>query len=201
MPGLDTEKPDICFQFRQAAKAACQPKTETNLDSHASHNLSACGSTNKVDSQWSDQNGNTKSSTQVAPLVRPPVVRPKACGLKPKRKRPYRLMGRYSKEERDTVIAKADDACMSVNEFIRISTLDDEHIPPLNPELRQRFIAVQRELCKQGADLNRIATYMETNALSPNEVNSMLGMIGWSLVAAHRSIKEAIAFGLEMPED
>ena len=110
-------------------------------------------------------------------------------------------MGRYSKEERDTVIAKADDACMSVNEFIRISTLDDEHIPPLNPELRQRFIAVQRELCKQGADLNRIAAYMETNALSPNEVNSMLGMIGWSLVAAHRSVKEAIAFGLEMPED
>lgn len=110
-------------------------------------------------------------------------------------------MGRYSKEERDKVITKADDACMSVNEFIRISTLDDDHIPPMNPELRQRFIAVQRELCKQGSDLNRIADYMEINALSPNEVNSMLGMVGWSLVAAHRSVREAIAYGLKIPED
>ena len=201
MSGHGTEKPDIRLQFRQAAKAACQPKTETKPISPASPNLSASGSTKKVDSQWSDQKGNTKSSAQVAPLVRPPVVRPGACGLKPKRKRPYRLMGRYSKEERDTVIAKADDACMSVNEFIRLSTLDDEHMPPLKPELRQRFIAVHRELCKQGDDLNRIATYMETNALSPNEVNSMLGMIGWSLVAAQRSVREAMTYGLEMPND
>lgn len=201
MSGHDTDKPDIRLQFRQAAKAVCQPKAVTSTASHAPPNLSASGSTSRVDSQWSDQKGNTKSSTQVAPLVRPPVVRPKACGLKPGRKRPFRLMGRYSKEERDTVIAKADDACMSINEFIRTSTLDDEHIPSLNPELRQRFIAVQRELCKQGADLNRIATYMETNALSPNEVNSMLGMIGWSLVAAHQSVRESIAYGLEMSEE
>ncbi len=201
MSGNDTEVSDIRLQFRQAAKAVCLPKTETNTVPHAPSSLSASGSTTKVDSQWSDQKVNTKSSTQVAPLVRPPVVRPKACGLKPGRKRPFRLMGRYSKEERDTVIAKADDACMSINEFIRTSTLDDEHIPSLNPELRQRFIAVQRELCKQGSDLNRIATYLETNALSPNEVNSMLGMVGWSLVAAHQSVREAIAYGLKMPED
>ena len=187
MSDKDDSKPNIRSQFRQAAKTVC-----TSRKTEASDNGNTTGNT-KV--------GNTKSSTQVAPLVRPPVVRPRACGLKPKRKRPYRLMGRYSKEERDKVITKADDACMSVNEFIRISTLDDDHIPPMNPELRQRFIAVQRELCKQGSDLNRIADYMEINALSPNEVNSMLGMVGWSLVAAHRSVREAIAYGLKIPED
>src|SRR5580704_15212284 len=79
-----------------------------------------------------DDKGNTTRSTvadkpksyaQVETLVRPQVVSQKSGGLKPGRKRPYRLMGRFSKEERKTIIIKAQTACMSVNEFIRTSTL------------------------------------------------------------------------------
>jgi hypothetical protein len=186
----------IRSQFRQAVKDTCQPKAVTKVDAHAPNDLSASGNT-----AGNTKNGNTKSSTQVAPTVRPRVVRPEACGLKPGRKRPYRLMGRYSKEERDSVITRASNACMSVNEFIRLSTLEIDHIPPLNPELKKRFIAVYKELCRQGQDLDRIAEQMESNALSPNEKNSMLGMIGWSLVAAHRAVREAMTYGLEMPND
>jgi hypothetical protein len=142
-----------------------------------------------------------KSSTQVALTVRPRVVRPEACGLKPGRKRPYRLMGRYSKEERDSVVTRAAESCLSVNEFMRLSTLEANHIPPMNPELRKRFMSVHKELCRQGNDLNRIAAQMETNALSSNEHNTMLGMIGWSLVAAHKAVGEAMTYGLEMPDD
>ena len=80
-----------------------------------------------------------KSSAQVATLVRPQVVSPISGGLGPKRKRPHRLMGRFSKEEKETVETKAESACLSVNEFIRISTLGDHYASSLNPELRQRF--------------------------------------------------------------
>ncbi len=186
MAGTDDSKLDIRSQFSLAAKTVCAPrKTEVSANGNTSGNTT---------------NGNTKSSTQVETLVRPPVVSPVSCGLKPGRKRPFRLMGRYSKEERDSVIARADEACLSVNEFIRVSTLDTSHIPPLNPELRKRFVQVYRELCKQGKDLERIAEQMETNIMSPNEQNTMLGMIGWAHMDTLRSVREALTWGLEMPE-
>ncbi len=197
MDNHDTKKPDIRLQFSQAAIAVCKPSADdANMGSHARQDLSANGNTT-----GHTRNGNTKSSTQVASTVRPRVVRPKACGLKPGRKRPYRLMGRYSKEERDSVITRASESCLSVNEFIRLSTLEADHIPSLNPELKKRFIAVYKELCRQGQDLDRIAEQMETNALSPNEKNTMLGMIGWSLVAAHQAIREAMAYGREYGDE
>lgn len=142
----------------------------------------------------------TKSYAQVATLVRPRVVRPKSCGLKPGRKRPYRLMGRFSREERDRVVSKAAAAELSVNEFIRQSALETDYAAALNPALRQLFRNVHRELCRQGDDLSRIAEQMETNLLSPNERNTLLGMIGWSLMATHRAVTEALVQGLEMPD-
>ena len=152
---------------------------------------------NLLNSQLSDS-GNTKSYAQVATLVSPPVVRPKSGGLKPKRERPYRLMGRFSKEERNTVVGKAQAAGLSVNEFIRQSALQTDYAAALNPALRQLFLTVNRELCKQGKDLGRIADHLDTNYASPNEANSMLGMIGWTLMNAHRTLGEALTQGLEM---
>lgn len=144
--------------------------------------------------------GRTKSYAQVATLVRPRVVRPKSCGLKPNRKRPYRLMGRFSKEERNAVISKATAARLSVNEFIRLSTLETDYAASLNPALRQLFVAVHRELCRQGQDLGRIADHLGANFLSPNETNSMLGMIGWDLMAAIRAVTNALAEGRSPPD-
>ncbi len=183
MSDTDDSKPDIRSQSHQAAKTVCTLRKAEVSDNSMSNR------------------GSTKSYAQVATLVRPPVVRPKSGGLKPKRKRPYRLMGRYSKEERDSIIVRARECCLSVNEFIRASTLDTRHIPPMNPELRKRFMALNKELCRHGADLSRIADQLETSAYSPNEANTMLGMIGWSLIEAHRKVREALVWGMEIPDE
>lgn len=137
-----------------------------------------------------------KSSAQVETLVSPRVVSPKSGGLKPGRQRPYRLMGRFSEEERDTVLSKAEEACLSVNEFIRISTLGANYASSLDPELRQRFIAVHKELCRHGVELNRIANQLTSGLASPEEGASLLAMITRSLLAAHTSVRTDLASGL-----
>jgi hypothetical protein len=151
-----------------------------------------------------DDKGNTTRSTvsdkpksyaQVETLVRPPVVRPKSGGLKPGRIRSCRLMARYSKEERKQVIDRAEAMGMSVNEYIRTATLGQNYASPLNPELRQRFIALQKELCRHGIQLGRIADLMGTNPLSPQEADSLLGTIVQSLFSMQSDVRSIVKIG------
>ena len=142
---------------------------------------------------------NSKSSAQVATLVRPQVVSPKSGGLKPGRKRPYRLMGRFSKEERDRVKSKAMAARVSVNEFIRLSAMGADYASSLNPELRQLFLAVHRELCRQGNNLNQVAKHLNAGTATCEQGDSMLAMISRSLITAHMAVGRALAEGREMP--
>jgi hypothetical protein len=147
------------------------------------------------DTTRSTLSDNSKSYAQVETLVRPQVVSPKSGGLKPGRKRPYRLMGRFSKEERITVVGKAEAMCMSVNEYIRTTSLGANDGLALYPELRQRFLVVHKELCRQGKQLGRIADYLDANPLSPDEVNSLLGMIARSLMVAHMKVRKDLIAG------
>jgi hypothetical protein len=134
-----------------------------------------------------------KSSAQVETLGRPQVVSPISGGLKPKRKRPYRLMGRFSKEEKERVEDRAYAALVSVNEFIRLSTLGANYASSLDPELRQRFIAVHKELCRQGDKLSQIEKLLNFDPTSPEQANSTLAIMGRSLLAAHWAVREALA--------
>ena len=141
------------------------------------------------------------SYAQVETLGRPQVVSPISGGLKPKRKRPYRLMGRFSKEEKEQVEDKANTALVSVNEFIRMSTLGANYASTLDPELRQRFIAVQKELCRQGDKLSQIEKLLNFDPASPEQANSMLAIMGRSLLAAHWAVREALAEASTEPYD
>jgi hypothetical protein len=108
-----------------------------------------------------------KSSAQVAISVRPQVVSPKSCELKLGRRRPYRLMGRFSKEEKCSVEAMAEAAALSVNEYIRAMALGENYTPPNSAELVSSLLALSRELTAQGNNINQIAKHMNGGKASP----------------------------------
>jgi len=144
--------------------------------------------------QMSDK---TKSSAQVATSVRPQVVRPKSCGLKPKRNRPHRLMARFSDTEREIVDNKAREAFLSVNEFIRASVLGDGYVSRLDPVKKALLLKISHDLSKHGGHLGYIENYLRTDNSNPSEGNSMLAMVVRSLIAAHGAVNKALVMGLD----
>ncbi len=136
-----------------------------------------------------------KSSAQVAPWVRPQAVSPKACVLKHGRKRPHRLMARFSEDERETVIGKAKMSSLSVNEFIRASILGAGYVSRIDPTKRQLLLEASRELGHQGNNLNQIAKHLNGGILDPMNGNDMLSVLARSLLAAHQTVRKALTEG------
>lgn len=170
-------KNSIKSQFRQAAKAVCQPVVDT-----------------QVDSQWSDHNKD-KSYAQVEIMVRPQVVSPKSGGLKPKRRRPYRLMARFTPEERVVVHKKAMAAQLSMNEYIRASVLGADYRPPLSTELYHSLLDLYRELTRHGTNLNQIARKLNAGFLSTEDASRLLAALAPELSRVYTAIYQTLANG------
>jgi hypothetical protein len=139
-----------------------------------------------------------KSSAQVETTVRPLAVRPKAGELKLGRERPYRLMGRFSEQERDFVIGKAQANFLSVNEFIRASVLGNGYVSSLDPVKRELLRRISQELGSQGETLHRVAEHMGLERVDPQEGNSMLAVITRSLLSTHTDVRRAMTEGMKM---
>jgi hypothetical protein len=136
-----------------------------------------------------------KSSTQVATLVRPPVVSPKSGELKLGRQRPYRLMARFSKSEKESVEAKADTAGLSINEYIRATSMGSNYKSPTDPELVKALLKLNRELTAQGNNLNQIAHHMNSREILPSQGESLLGIISRSMLQTHKAVRAALSQG------
>ncbi len=141
----------------------------------------------------------SKSSAQVESLVRPQVVSPNSGELKLGRERPYRLMGRFSATERETVFRNAKEAEMSVNEYIRTVSLGNGYKPPLSVETRTVLFGVYRELISEGNNLNQIAKKMNGGAATPSQGVAMLQAIREPLIGALRAVIKTLDRGGPMP--
>lgn len=177
MSNADTSMSAVRIQFRSAAKAVCKPQMDAHVDSHLS-----------------DHN-NVKSYAQVATLVRPQAVSPKSGGLKPGRKKPYRLMARFTPEERKTVHDKAAAARLSINEYIRASILGPDYRPPLQPELCSRLLDLGRELVRQGNNLNQLTRQFNAGVITPEGARDLLAVIALTLTKTYAAIRETLANG------
>lgn len=138
-----------------------------------------------------------KARAQVAPLVRPQVVSPKSCELKLGRYRPYRLMGRFSEEEKASVETKAAAASLSVNEYIRATVLGPDYKPPVDPEWTKALLASNRELTRQGNNLNQIAHRRNANLIDEAQTDSLLGILARAYFQTHRAVRAALSQGKE----
>lgn len=139
-----------------------------------------------------------KNRTQVETLVRP-AVSPKSGELKLGRKRPHRLMGRFSDKERAVVMAKANSAGLSINEYLRASVLGSNYKPPINPALHQALLMLNRELTAHGRNLNQIAKRLNSRMVNPDEGISSLEAIRAPLTTTLATLKLVLTRGALEP--
>jgi|ERR1700722_433284 len=133
-----------------------------------------------------------KSYAQVDLLVGPPKDRASA---KPKRARAHPVKVRLSEEERGAVQANAEEAGCSVNAYLKALALKRW---PIGPALRQSLLSIYRELTRQGTNLNQIAKHLNGGTANPAQGESMLVIVGRSLLQAHKAVRNALSQG--MPE-
>ncbi|MCL2468904.1 MAG: plasmid mobilization relaxosome protein MobC [Alphaproteobacteria bacterium] len=173
---MSSNSKDLQRQFQHTARALCRP-------------LGRYDSLKQFDTV-SDKK--TKSYAQVAPLVRPPAVRQRACELKLGRERPYRLMARFSHDEKAAVQHKAKAVRLSLSEYIRASVLGSGYVSSVDPARQKLLHDLSRELGRQGNNLNQIAKQLNMAGES-QQSESMLAEIFDSLLEAHNAVRRAMA--------
>lgn len=142
--------------------------------------------------------GSTKSSAQVETLVIPSVL-PKSGELKlggsTRKKRPSPYSIRLTENQKTIIRAKAQAAGLSVNEFIRAVVLGSNYKPPLPPDLCRQLLDMNRELTRQGTNLNQIARQFNAGILSPAQAEGQLAVLAPMMTETHKAVREALAQG------
>ena len=148
--------------------------------------------------QTSGDKNSSKSYAQVeTSLVARPL--PKSCAsAKPKRKRAI-LSVEFTEKERSDICEKAKKANLSVNAYIKVSTLNSDYKPPIDPELHEALFALNRELTAQGRNLNQIAKHLNSGKATPSQGVTLLQAIRRPLVQALLAVKNALVHGMPSP--
>ena len=149
-----------------------------------------------------------KNGTQVETSVGQNVLQ-KSCELrsgrakgkseKPKYPPPLRV--RYpTYEEREEVIQAARQAGFkSVSGYLRALSKGADYKPPRDPELTRVLLMLNRELTAQGNNLNQIARQRNGNIITEEEGNSMLTILGRSMLRTHKAVRQALSEGNPEP--
>ena len=188
----------IRSQFRQTAKETCQPSTGAKVDAHAPHNLSASGNTNKVDSQWSDQKGNTKSSAQVAHDVCHAGGIHSAGGLKPDGRRSHRIVIRFTAIERCTIVEQARTARLTTSQYVRLILLNN---PGLDPDRNRLLLKANYQLSRHGTNLNQIAKSLNTGDITPDQAAQAVAALRQEFSNAYSDVGKALANGRKYEDE
>lgn len=141
----------------------------------------------------------SKSSAQVETLVLPQAVIPKAGELKLRKKRPSPLTLRASEQHKTIIRAKAQKAGVTVNHFVLASALGSDYRPPHDRAFVLAMLALYRELAAQGNNLNQLARQRNANQISAEQADSMLDILGRSLLQTHRAVRHALTQGQPEP--
>jgi hypothetical protein len=112
--------------------------------------------------------------------------------LKLDKTRTFRIVIRFTKEEREYVGSQAEKARLPIANYVRLVVL---RLPGLDPERNKLLLKANYELTKQGVNLNQIAKHLNEGAARPDEGDSLLAMITRSLLLAHKSVKAALTEG------
>lgn len=186
-----TDPSPLQIQFRRAAQGACRPTRSYDVLKNLTPAPEA--PTIKRSDNLSDKVA--KSYAQVESSVRPHVVSPNSGGLKSGRERPHRLMARFSDAEKEFVQSKADMECLSINEYIRASVLDNGYTSSLDPVHRKLLLELSRELGLHGHNLGLIAEHLYAGNVNPYDGERTLEKMFTSLLAAHNAVRRALAEG------
>jgi len=141
----------------------------------------------------------TKSSAQVALSVEQMLVQRRSGGLKPDKSRPFHIGIRLSQNERELVVQHAEKSGLTISEYVRASVLGAGYASSIDPVKRQQLVDANRELSRQGNNLNQIAKHLNAGIASPEQGESMLDILARGLLAAYTSVRKALAEGQDGP--
>jgi hypothetical protein len=110
--------------------------------------------------------------------------------------RPYRIVIRVTKEERESIGSQAEKARLPIANYVRLAIFRQ---PSLDPERNKLLHKANYELTKQGTNLNQIAKHLNGSTANIDQGNSMLAIIARSLMSAHNTVKQALSEGKVMP--
>ncbi len=193
MHGHDTKKPDTRLQFQQAAKDACKPYTDAKAGLHTPSGLSASGNTT-----GNTNRGNTKSSTQVESVVSHKAVRQHSCGLKPDRRRDFRIVIRFRASERARIVKHAQDCRQTVSQYVRLVLLND---PGLDPQRHSLLMKINYQLTRQGTNLNQIAKQLNMEAITPDQAAQAVAALRQEFSEVYSSVGKALANGRKYEDE
>ncbi|MCL2505526.1 MAG: plasmid mobilization relaxosome protein MobC, partial [Alphaproteobacteria bacterium] len=77
--------------------------------------------------------------------------------------------------------------------YIRASVLGAGYVSAIDPTKHQLLINIQRELNKQGTNLNQIAKHLNAGILNPFQGKDHLSLLARSLLNAHSSVRLALS--------
>jgi len=148
-----------------------------------------------------------KSSAQVATPVLPQVVIPESCELKLDQadddneavpaKRSSPLTVRASDSQKEILRRKAKTAGVSLNRYMLAAALGADDKPTHDPEWTKALLASNRELTRQGNNLNQIAHKRNSNLIDEAQTNSMLGILARAYLQTHKAVRAALSQGKE----
>ena len=169
-------------QFRLASKEVCKPKAEYQMEGI----------------------GNTKSFTQVESLVLPPNSgAQKRDGIPGgvtngvTKGRPNPLTIRLSDEHKELIRAKAQAAGVNVNVYAKAVLLGSDYRPPLNKELCRELFILNRELGRQGTNLNQIAKQLNAGIKTPDQAHNAVAFLLDELTLVYRAVYTTLMNGQE----
>ncbi|MDX2027795.1 MAG: plasmid mobilization relaxosome protein MobC [Alphaproteobacteria bacterium] len=140
--------------------------------------------------------GNTKSYAQVAGFVSRKSVKQNPSGLKPDISRSCRLVIRFSKKERATIVSHAESARMTISQYARLTLLK---APSLDPQRNKYLMRANYELTRQGINLNQIAKQFNGGEITSDEAINMLSGISHPIGQALNDLRAAIASTAKHP--
>jgi len=130
------------------------------------------------------------------PVTAPPDSEQQAVSqppreLKTKDLKTFRVTVRFSEAERQIVVRRAAQAGLTPSEYARIAALGVSAAPP-DPAWRQLLTSAERELTRQNGHLDQIDRQLKGKIASPEQGDSMVGIIARSLLSAHRAVRQAL---------
>jgi len=115
--------------------------------------------------------------------------------FKRKRKRSSPLTIRMSENQKSIIRQKAEAAGISLGRYIRATVLGSDYTPPIDRELTNALLMLNREFTSQGNNLNQIAKHLNGSTITETQGHSMMDILGRSMLRTHKRIRQALSHG------
>ena len=129
---------------------------------------------------------------RVESVVSQRAVRQHSGGLKPDRRRDFRIGLRYRASERAKIVQHAQECRQTVSQYFRLELLND---PGLDPQRHSLLMKLNYQLTRQGTNLNQIAKQLNMGAITPDQSAREVAALRQEFSQVYSAVGKALANG------